>query len=67
MTDEPSGRVAGSTLSQGLLGFARIHRRTQTLDRRKVCVARRRLAAGRYDSNELLDAVLERILQDLTL
>jgi hypothetical protein len=28
-------------------------------------LARRRLAAGRYDSDELLDAVLDMVIEDL--
>ena len=32
----------------------------------KVSVARRRLAAGRYDCDELLDTVLDMVIEDFT-
>lgn len=41
-------------------------RHVHTLRRRRVDLARRRLAAGRYDSEELLDAVLDMVIEDLT-
>jgi len=66
LTAEPLGRVAGSTLSGRHHAHARIHRHTRTLARGKVRMARRRLAAGRYDSEEILDGLLEKILKDLT-
>ncbi len=62
MSAEPAGRVAGNTLSQKHLAFARTHRRARTLDHRKVSRARRRLAAGLYDSDDFLDGLLETII-----
>ena len=46
------------------LGAAR--RRAHTLRPRRVDLARRRLAAGCYDSDELLDTVLDLVIEDLT-
>ena len=44
----------------------RARRRAHTLRPQRVVLARRRLAAGRYDSDELLDAVLDMVIEDLT-
>jgi len=40
-------------------------RRESLLSRPRVWAARQRLATGRYDSDELLDAVLDRVIEDL--
>lgn len=39
----------------------------EALNYPRVCMARRRLATGRYDSDRLLDIVLDRIIEDLRL
>jgi hypothetical protein len=46
------------------LGTARRH--VHTLRPRRVDLARRRLAAGCYDSDELLDTVLDLVIEDLS-
>jgi hypothetical protein len=46
------------------LGAARRH--APTLRPRRVDLARRRLAAGCYDSDELLDTVLDLVIEDLS-
>ena len=45
--------------------LARLRERERTLNGPKVCAARRLLAAGRYDSEELLDLVLDMLIADL--
>ena len=43
----------------------RARRCAHTLRPQRVVLARQRLAAGRYDSDELLDAVLDMVIEDL--
>lgn len=45
--------------------FAEDHQATATVRYDKVQTARRRLAEGRYDGEELLDRVLEALLSDV--
>lgn len=45
---------------------ARTTERAGFFDRDKVLRARARLAAGHYDSQELLDSLVEAIIADLT-
>ena len=47
-------------------GAGGVHRPPHRLRRRRVDLARQRLAAGRYDSEELLDTVLDLVIEDLT-
>jgi hypothetical protein len=63
----PLGRVVGSIPWPRRLAFARIHRRARTLNGSNVCRVRRRLAAGYYDSQYLLNDLVEMIVKDLAL
>lgn len=65
MLAEPPEMV-GHGRSHRQLVCADVHGRARLLNRRKVARARRRLAAGFYDSSELLESLLETILADVT-
>ena len=72
------GTIVGRPKSASALGVAdgctpqarshpdRIEGRPQAWHPTSVCVARRRLAAGRYDCDELLDTVLDMVIEDFT-
>ena len=47
-------------------GLGSPHRPPHRLRRQRVDLARQRLAAGRYDSEELLDTVLDLVIADLS-
>ena len=58
--------VAGRTGCKQTLSITKIRWRKETFHRKRVQAARRRLATGRYDSETVLDTVLDLILDDLT-
>jgi hypothetical protein len=62
----PAEEVADASLLESGLCAAETRRREQAFRRKRVLAARRRLAAGRYESDDLPDAVLDMVVEDLT-
>ena len=61
-----AARSARSSRSGAVLASAQVRRQEEALRRRRIRATRRLVAAGRYDSEEVLDAVLDMVIEDLT-
>ncbi|MBN2129438.1 MAG: hypothetical protein JW741_08070 [Sedimentisphaerales bacterium] len=59
-------RSARSSRGASVLSAAQGRRRDEALRRRRIRATRRLVAAGNYDSEEVLDAVLDMVIEDLT-
>ena len=59
-------RTARHSPSQTLLSSGQVRRRAEALRRQRIRATRRLVAAGQYDAEDVLDAVLDMVIEDLT-